>query len=421
MVIFSITLLMVILVFLANQIKIITSCFRSFKALEPSVIPIESLPKVSVILALRGADPFLERCFTRLMQQDYPNYTVEVIVDSQTDPAWEIVHRVCRRQGATHVRVKSLERVYETCSLKCSSIIQAISGLDDTYDFFALVDGDFDLHPTWLRELITPLVLDQSLAATTGNRWHAQDGKYWGSRVRYLWSVAAFTHIYLSNMPSGGSLAVRTEVLRQTNLLELLKHSLSDDLTIGQVLQEHDLKLGFVPSLLVRNAEECRLSDVLPFFKRQILWARLYNPRWKIIVAQGGLSMVLLPAIALLGILHLLEGNLGLGLLMLAALVFYGLFQITLVVLWEKKFRAVTQSRYAPSENFSGIVLARLLAALPLTILLNSIAVFSVCFTQTVKWRKVTYAFQSAYEVKLLGYQPYQSDLEEKDVEISLA
>src|SRR5438045_488739 len=63
-----------------------------------------SLPRVAVLLSLRGADPDLARNLRSLMSQDYPAYELSIVVDSETDPAWEMAHAVVRELEASHVR-----------------------------------------------------------------------------------------------------------------------------------------------------------------------------------------------------------------------------------------------------------------------------------------------------------------------------
>src|ERR1043165_3087246 len=50
-------------------------------------------PRACVILCLRGTDPFLKDCLTGLLHQDYPAYRARIIIDSETDPAWDVVHQ----------------------------------------------------------------------------------------------------------------------------------------------------------------------------------------------------------------------------------------------------------------------------------------------------------------------------------------
>jgi cellulose synthase/poly-beta-1,6-N-acetylglucosamine synthase-like glycosyltransferase len=62
-------------------------------------LPDDQLPKVAVVLTLRGADPFLDRTLQGLTQLDYPRYDIRIVVDHKEDPAWEMVHRIIAERG----------------------------------------------------------------------------------------------------------------------------------------------------------------------------------------------------------------------------------------------------------------------------------------------------------------------------------
>ena len=48
-------------------------------------------PKTAVVLALRGSDPNLLANMTAVLGQDYPDFTLFVIVDSPQDAAWKVL------------------------------------------------------------------------------------------------------------------------------------------------------------------------------------------------------------------------------------------------------------------------------------------------------------------------------------------
>lgn len=230
-------------------------------------IPDEQLPKAAVIICLRGADPFLPNCLEALLQQNYPNYDLKVVVDSQDDPAWKIASDSIDKLAATNAQINHLRVIRHNCSLKCSSLIQAISDLDDSYEVVALADADTIVHPHWLRELVSPLG-DPKIGATTGNRWYVPTNRYWGSLVRYTGNIATVVQMYLFGIPWGGTLAVKTEVLRQTGLLEKWAQSFGEDLMMPNVLKKHGLRVKFVPSLIMVNREECDLLGIIEYLQR---------------------------------------------------------------------------------------------------------------------------------------------------------
>ena len=124
-----------------------------------------------MVLCLRGSDPFLQQTLENVLRQDYPRYSVRVVIDSYEDPAWQVVVQVVARSPAITPEVVVLTDRLETCSLKCSALVQVLSDLDESYEILALLDADTLPHPTWLRELATPLA-DPMIGASTGNRWY---------------------------------------------------------------------------------------------------------------------------------------------------------------------------------------------------------------------------------------------------------
>ena len=143
-----------------------------------------------------------------LLKQNYPQYDLKLIIDSQEDPAWQIASQTINELKATNVQINHLRIIRHNCSLKCSSLIQAVSDLDDSYKVVAFVDADTIVHTNWLRELVSPLT-NPKVGATTGNRWYVPTGSYWGSLVRYAGNVATVVQMYLFGIPWGGTLAVK--------------------------------------------------------------------------------------------------------------------------------------------------------------------------------------------------------------------
>ena len=139
----------------------------------PVILDDSQLPKTGVVISLRGADESLRNCLRGLLNQDYPRYQVEIIVDSESDPAWQMVQEVIRETGCKHANFLALSVRRRTCSLKCSALIQGVTALDASHEVIAFCDADVVPHRAWLRELVSPLLDSPESARTTGNRWFA--------------------------------------------------------------------------------------------------------------------------------------------------------------------------------------------------------------------------------------------------------
>ncbi|MBE9201831.1 MULTISPECIES: glycosyltransferase family 2 protein [unclassified Nodularia (in: cyanobacteria)] len=379
----------------------------------------EQLPKTAVILCLRGADPYLPNCLEALLNQNYPEYDLKLIVDSQEDPAWQVVSDTINEQGASNVQVSPLRTIRHNCSLKCSSLLQAVSDLDESYKAIALVDADTIVHANWLRELVSPLV-DPTVGATTGNRWFVPTDHYWGSLVRYIGNVSTVVQMYLFRVPWGGSLAIKTDVLRQTGLLDKWGQALGEDFMIHKILKEHGMRVKLVPSLIMLNREECEMLGLIESLKRLIFYSRLYHPSWLAIVGDA-VSSIFFPCLAiLLFLLSLLDTQWDLAALLFSTYCIYtvGLLLVTLIL--ELGVSQIIRSHGHPSTKLSVETIGKILIAIPLTQWVYGLALLSSLWMSTVKWRGIVYRVQNAWNVRLVEYHPYDLLDQPIDSKISL-
>ncbi|MBD2360296.1 glycosyltransferase family 2 protein [Anabaena minutissima FACHB-250] len=382
-------------------------------------LPDEQLPKTAVVLCLRGADPFLPDCLRSLLQQNYPKYNLKLIIDSQDDPAWQVVSDTIAQLGVTNYQISHLRNIRSTCSLKCSSLLQAVSELDETYKVVALVNADTIVHPNWLRELVSPLN-NPSVGATTGNRWYVPTGTYWGSLVRYIWNVSAIVQMYLYGVPWGGSLAIKTEVIHQTGLLEKWGEALDEDTMIRRVLSQHNLQVKFVPSLIMLNQEEADLPSLRYWLQRQLMTSRLYHPFWPGVVAEAVLTSVLPNLLVVVFVLAWFTGQGGTAAI---AFIWYGIYILALVMLTlllEMSIQPIIRSQGKPVTEFSWPIIWKMLIGMPLYQWVYGLAMFRSFDMPIVHWRGVTYEVKGAGQIHLMEYRPYQLGNQPSDRQISL-
>ncbi len=142
-------------------------------------LPDEKCPRATLILCLRGADPFLHRCLEALFALDYPNHEIRVVVDSQSDPAWKMMTDILQKHPQAPARMEALKTPLSTCSLVNASVVQIISTLPDDCEVVVILDADVVPHRNWLRELVYPLV-DSDYGVAAGNRWYLPSVPTWG-------------------------------------------------------------------------------------------------------------------------------------------------------------------------------------------------------------------------------------------------
>ncbi|MBE9201830.1 MULTISPECIES: glycosyltransferase family 2 protein [unclassified Nodularia (in: cyanobacteria)] len=368
----------------------------------------EELPKTAVILCLRGADPFLSDCLQALLHQNYPEYDLKLVVDRMEDPAWTIATDTVQQHGATNVQISPLRFIRKSCSLKCSSLIQAVTQLDDSYQAIAFVDADTIVHANWLRELVTPLA-DPNVGATTGNRWFVPTGSHWGSIVRYLWNVSAVVQMYLYGIPWGGTLAVKTEVLHQTRLLDKWGQAFCEDTMMRRILGKHKMQIKFVPSLIMLNQEECNLSGLKSWMQRQLIFSRLYHPHWLTLVGNAIFTILCPTFLSVLFVAALLTGQWYAAAISLSYYSSYVVALLLIVLFLEQRVQLVMRSDHQPTPQLSVAIICQMLMGIPLTQWVYGFVFLSSLWISKVKWRGITYKFKSPWKIRLVEYRPYQS------------
>lgn len=377
---------------------------RSYK---PQSLPDEKLPKTAVILCLRGADPFLHNCLRSLLQQNYPQYDLKLIIDGQEDPALKIASETINELGATNVQINILRAVRYNCSLKCSSLIQAVSDLDNAYPVIAFIDADTVVHPNWLRELVTPL-LDDKVGLTTGNRWYVPTGNYWGSLVRYSGNVSTVVQMFLFQIPWGGTLAIKTEVLNRIKLLDKWGEVLTDDMLLHKLIKQQKLQIKFIPSLLMLNQEESSLSNLLESLKRLIISSKLYHPGWLAIISEA-YSSIVVPNLVIIIIFYLfLQSQWYAGFLLFSSYISYTIGLVLLMLLMEVSIHHILHNQGKKIPKLSPLIILKMLIAIPFTQWIYGLIIISSLWTSSITWRGITYRIQGRENIRLIEYRPYQ-------------
>lgn len=369
----------------------------------------EAAPKAAVVLCLRGPDPFLGRCLRSLLSQDYPNYDVQIIIDHPDDPAGRILQPLLAEYPAHNVQVHVLEQRLSTCSLKCSSLVQAVRSLGDSYGFVAQLDADTIPHPSWLRELATALA-DDRVGAATGNRWYMPQRSSLGALVRYLWNAAAVVQMYWYGIAWGGTLAVPMRVLRETDVVERWSRAFCEDTMLLAVLRQAGLRVSFVPSLMMVNREDCGLDGFFSWVRRQMLTARLYHPAWLAVVSHGLATTTMLLLAVGLAVWGWLAGDAASANWALAGFVGYQVCIMPMLALLEATVRQIVRARGEHTRWMTWSTVVLLPPALLLTQLIHAAALASACVLRRVDWRGVEYEIDGPARIRLVEYRPFAAE-----------
>ncbi len=108
-VVFTILGIVTIVVVVHN---IIVMCYvYAVRTYRCPVVPDNELPKVAIVLSVRGVDPFFEDTLSKLMDQDYPCYEIHTISDSTNDPAGKMVWDAKQQNNGCKVNFNVLKNL----------------------------------------------------------------------------------------------------------------------------------------------------------------------------------------------------------------------------------------------------------------------------------------------------------------------
>jgi hypothetical protein len=363
-------------------------------------------PRACVLLCVRGDDPSLVACLEGLLRQDYPDYQVRIVVDSEVDPAWPVIHAVLARHEESRVRVQVevLRQPLATCSLKVSGQLQALSDLEGDFEAVVLIDADAVPAPDWLRAMVLPL-RDPAVGAATGIRWFAPPPASWGALIRHAYNAGSYPHMMVFHCFWGGSLALRAEVFRSEVLRQVWAHSFCDDNSLSHVLRQLNLRLAFVAAATQVNAEDIDLNRCRNFILRQLLCVRLDHILWWPVFVCNQLTSLALMACAALAALGLGLGRGAWALLPggVVAVYLVGMFGALLTM--ESLIRRNARLRGVPVPPWRPTW--RIVPAALGTLFLAGQLMVAILRPRKVVWRGITYDIAGPGRLRLREHRPY--------------
>lgn len=235
------------------------------------------LPRVAVILPVRGLDEGFDANLRAILSQAYPRFRVIIVAD---DPAESAAVRA--RDIASEFPGAPLDVILsEPAALpgKVNAIRSALSHLTPDDDAVAFADSDIRPAEDWLRQLVQPLA-DTTVGVATGFRWYMPSRPAFWSLVRTEWNAVSANVLFDPRRAFawGGSCAVRADDLTKLRLEERWRGVLSDDLVLTQSVRDAGLRIAYAPAALVPTFEGASRTTCLDWCVRQMTMATLYLP-----------------------------------------------------------------------------------------------------------------------------------------------
>ncbi len=250
--------------------------FRAARHMRGFRPELRSRDRVVVFCPCKGLDPEFEKNARSLLEQDYPNFAVKFVVESEDD----IAYSVLRQMGVNDVLIagKALD-----CGQKVHNLFYAVDHAGDDAAIYAFCDSDARYPNHWLSHLVA--AVDAGRGVATGYRWYTAVKADLPTLLRSAWNASAVGMLsdHKRNFAWGGSMAMRRETFDRIGVREAWKGALSDDYAVTRASARNGLPIIFTPACLVPSHGACTWPELLEFTTRQILITRIYHPLlWRV-------------------------------------------------------------------------------------------------------------------------------------------
>jgi len=225
----------------------------------------------------KGPDHNLDRNIKAALEQDYQDYELLLVTDSERDPAYSTANTVLSKNTSRKAQLCITDSHGPTG--KISALLTAIKRTRGTAEVYAFMDSDALVQPAWLANLVDPLA-EPSIGSTTGFRWYFPDNGFW-SHVESEWNASGsnlfFDEKY--NFPWGGAMAVRSSTLDEIDIEKTWADAVSDDLSLNMALRRHGYRIQYLPQCTVSTFNRDNLMQFIGWASRQVAITRMYHRR----------------------------------------------------------------------------------------------------------------------------------------------
>lgn len=235
---------------------------------------------VLLIAPCKGNDIGLRENLNFLLAQDYADYEVRFVVESENDPAVAVIEQIIRNRRSVRTSL-AIAGAATDCGQKVHNLRAATEKIPPETEYLAFVDSDARPNPHWLRWLISRLE-GRKVGAVSGYRWFVPVRQTLPNFI--LSSINANVAGLLGpgnhHFVWGGSWAILRGTFEAIGLRDAWQGTLSDDLVATRVLRKHKLGVEFEPRCLVSSSLDAGFGQVFEFLRRQYLIGRVYTPLW---------------------------------------------------------------------------------------------------------------------------------------------
>lgn len=242
---------------------------RDRKAFEK---PASELPPVSVLKPFHGVEARIKENIESFFRQDYPKFEILFAVDEPDDTAIPVIQEIAARYPHVSSRITVTgQPPWPNAPNYCFHRLTQIAA----YDILVTSDSDVEVGPTYLRDVVQPL-LDPKVGAVTCMFRGKNAGGPWGYLDAIGQSVEFTSGVLIANLMEGmkfglgPTIALRKDSIASIGGYAAVREYLSNDFVVGNFIH----KAGY--RVLLSGHVVDHVSPQMTFrrmWERQLRWA----------------------------------------------------------------------------------------------------------------------------------------------------
>ena len=256
-----------------------------------------SLPPVTILKPLCGADDSLEDNLATFFAQTHPAYEIVFGVEGDNDPAIPVVRRLRARFPEIQARLV-IHQGGRALNPKVSNL-QAMLTLG-SYDHIVISDSNIAVPPTWLVDLVSELVANPEVGLIT-NLFVGTSEESLGATLENLHLAGPIAGSLATSsvlMPNAGTVG-KSMLFRRSEFEALggfasVGSVLAEDYVMGRMFSEAGYRVR-IASTTVENV--CTKTTVAKFLQRQLRWSLIRSRVMPLSYPFEPLSSPMLPAL----------------------------------------------------------------------------------------------------------------------------
>src|ERR1700681_3931686 len=240
-----------------------------------------SMPPVTVLKPLCGAEPGLHEHLRSFCRQDYPEFQLVFGVRDPGDPACAVVKRLAAEFPSVPIDLV-INPALHGSNLKISNLINMLPFA--RYDVLAMADSDAFVGSDYLRSVTAPL-LDHAVGLVTCLYRGAPTPEVWsrlGAMYINEWYLPSVLVAWLfghQGYVSGQTTCMRRDTLQAIGGLAPLANHLADDHRLGELVRAAGQRIVLSPYAVQGEHHEPSLDSLVRHELRWLRTIRVLRPR----------------------------------------------------------------------------------------------------------------------------------------------